>query len=60
MQLLRKARWVLMAFLLSLIPVSSYAGVLISVNIAPPVLPVYEQPPCPEPGCAPEPENTRP
>jgi len=50
MQLLRKARWVLMAFLLSLIPVSSYAGVLISVNIAPPVLPVYEQPPCPEPG----------
>jgi hypothetical protein len=40
----------LLAFLLSLVPASSFAGVLISVNIAPPVLPVYEQPPCPEPG----------
>jgi hypothetical protein len=49
-QLLRKSRWVLLAFLLSLVPASSFAGVLISVNIGPPVLPVYEQPPCPEPG----------
>jgi len=40
----------LLAFLLSLVPASSFAGVLISVNIAPPVLPVYEQPPCPEAG----------
>jgi len=40
----------LLAFLLSLVPASSFAGVLISVNIAPPVMPVYEQPPCPEPG----------
>lgn len=50
MQILRKSRWILLAFLLSLVPASSFAGVLISVNIAPPVLPVYDQPPCPEPG----------
>jgi hypothetical protein len=40
----------LIAFVLALIPASSYAGVFISINIAPPVLPVYEQPPCPEIG----------
>ena len=34
----------------ALIPASSYAGVFISVGFAPPVLPVYEQPPCPELG----------
>ena len=50
MQLLRKTRWMLLALLLSLVPASSFAGVLISVNVAPPILPVYEQPPCPEPG----------
>ncbi|WP_348264537.1 hypothetical protein P8935_08380 [Telmatobacter sp. DSM 110680] len=50
MQLLRKARWMFLALLLSLVPASSFAGVLISVGIAPPVLPVYEQPPCPQPG----------
>lgn len=50
MTLLRKSRWMLLALLLSLIPASSYAGVLISVGFAPPVLPVYEQPPCPQPG----------
>jgi hypothetical protein len=49
-QLLRKSRLMLLAFLLTLVPASSFAGVLISVNIAPPVLPIYEQPPCPEPG----------
>jgi hypothetical protein len=36
--------------LLCLIPASSFAGVVISVNIAPPVMPVYVQPPCPQPG----------
>ena len=36
--------------LLIIIPVSSFAGVFVSVNIAPPVLPVYEQPPCPGDG----------
>ena len=50
MRLLRKSRWMLLALLLSIVPASSFAGVLISVGIAPPVLPVYEQPPCPQPG----------
>jgi hypothetical protein len=51
MKLFRSARWILMAaLLLSVVPASSYAGVFISVGIAPPVLPVYEQPPCPQPG----------
>ena len=50
MQVLRSARWLLLALLVSLVPASSYAGVFISVGFAPPVLPVYEQPPCPEPG----------
>ena len=47
---LRSLRFLLLALLLAVIPASSYAGVFISVGIAPPVLPVYEQPPCPEPG----------
>jgi hypothetical protein len=50
MKLLRSTRWILMALLLSLVPASSHAGVFISVGIAPPALPVYEQPPCPQPG----------
>jgi WXXGXW repeat (2 copies) len=44
------ARLILMALLVAVIPASSYAGVFVSVAIAPPVLPVYVQPPCPEPG----------
>src|SRR6516225_1195180 len=47
---MRSARFVWIALLILLIPISSFAGVLISVNIAPPVLPVYEQPPCPGDG----------
>jgi len=35
---------------LSIAPASSEAGIFISVNIAPPALPVYEQPPVPAPG----------
>jgi WXXGXW repeat (2 copies) len=50
MQVLRSTRWLLVALLLSLVPASSFAGVLISVGIAPPPLVVYEQPPCPQPG----------
>jgi hypothetical protein len=50
MNFVRKTRWMLLALLLSLVPASSFAGVLISVGFAPPVLPVYEQPPCPEAG----------
>ena len=45
------ARWLLLALLLPLIPASqAHAGVLISVNFGPPVLPVYVQPVCPQPG----------
>jgi len=50
MRLLRSVRWLLLALVVTLIPVSSQAGVFISVGVAPPMLPVYEQPPCPEPG----------
>jgi hypothetical protein len=50
MQLSRSVRWLFLALLLSVIPASSYAGVFISVGFAPPVLPVYVQPVCPEPG----------
>lgn len=50
MRVLRAARGLLLVALLSLVPASSYAGVFISVGFAPPVLPVYVQPPCPEEG----------
>jgi len=50
MRFLRSARWLLLAAILFAIPVSSFAGVFISVGFAPPVLPVYVQPVCPEPG----------
>jgi WXXGXW repeat (2 copies) len=44
-------RYFLLALLLAIVPVSSaHAGVFISVGIAPPPLPVYVQPPCPEEG----------
>src|SRR5882757_9058036 len=45
-------RGLLAAVLLAALPLMSSASVLIgvSVNIAPPVLPVYVQPPCPSPG----------
>jgi WXXGXW repeat (2 copies) len=38
------------ALLVALVPASSHAAVFISVGFAPPVLPVYVQPPCPDPG----------
>ncbi len=51
MKLFRSLRWLLLALLLPLIPVSqAHAGVFISVGFAPPILPVYVQPVCPEPG----------
>jgi len=50
MKIFRIARLMVLALLVSLIPMSSFAGVFISVSFAPPILPVYEQPPCPEPG----------
>jgi hypothetical protein len=49
MRLFRSPRWLLLALLVCLIPASSYAGVFISVNFGPPVLPVYVQPVCPQP-----------
>ena len=48
MKLFRSARWALLALLLSIVPVSSFAGIFISVGFAPPPLPVYEQPACPD------------
>jgi len=49
MRFLRSMRLMLLVFAISLIPASSYAGVFISVNFGPPVLPVYVQPVCPAP-----------
>jgi hypothetical protein len=43
-------RKLVMAAALMLVPAASFAGVFISVNIAPPVLPVYTQPLCPGAG----------
>jgi hypothetical protein len=40
----------LAALLLSVAPRPSQAGIAVSITIAPPVLPVYVQPPCPQPG----------
>src|ERR1700744_5235916 len=52
MQLIKSARWLVLAPFLPWIPMRSSAavGVSITVGIAPPVLPVYEQPVCPEEG----------
>src|SRR5215470_2835607 len=50
MRSLKSVRYFLLAFLLLVIPASSFAGVFVSVTIAPPVLPVYTQPPCPGDG----------
>jgi len=50
MKRLRSLRVLLLALLACIVPISSHAAVLISVGFAPPVLPVYEQPPCPQPG----------
>src|SRR6267378_404979 len=45
-----KLRSLILAGLLALSLASSFAQVDVSVNFAPPVLPVYEQPPCPVAG----------
>jgi hypothetical protein len=49
---IRFLRGLIPALALAVLPAISSAGVFIgvSVNIAPPPLPVYVQPPCPEPG----------
>ena len=50
MHVKKSLRFLLVALLLCVVPAASHAAVFISVGFAPPVLPVYEQPPCPEPG----------
>jgi len=50
MRILRCNRLFLSVLLLLAVPASSFAGVFISVAIAPPVLPVYQQPLCPAAG----------
>jgi hypothetical protein len=50
MKTMRSVRFLFLALLMLVIPASSFAGVFISVNIAPPVLPVYVQPACPGDG----------
>lgn len=45
-----KLRSLVLAAFLALPFASSFAQIGVSINIAPPVMPVYEQPPCPEPG----------
>src|SRR6516162_9571612 len=50
MKLIRYMRWILPAFLLCACVITSRAQVSISVTVAPPELPVYEQPVCPEDG----------
>ncbi len=50
MGLFRYSRLVLFGLLLVILPASLSAGVFISVGFAPPPLPVYSQPPCPEAG----------
>ena len=50
----RIVRWILPALLLTFVstvgPTLTPAQIAITVTVAPPALPVYEQPPCPEEG----------
>lgn len=50
MRVFGSIRTMFLALLIAAVPASSFAGVFISVAIAPPALPVYVQPPCPQPG----------
>jgi hypothetical protein len=50
MRPIQTLRTLFLALLVSVVPASSFAGVFVSVNIAPPVLPVYVQPVCPGDG----------
>jgi hypothetical protein len=50
MRILRSARCFSFALLMLSLAAPSFAQVSVSVTIAPPVLPVYEQPPCPGDG----------
>ena len=46
MKVTRLVRYLAFALLLLAIPASSFAGVFVSITVAPPVLPVYVQPAC--------------
>jgi len=46
----RFLRYFLLFMAMLAVPASSFAGVFLSVNIAPPILPVYQQPLCPGDG----------
>ena len=50
MPIFNPLRKILLALATVAMPVSSFAGVFVSVAIAPPALPVYTQPVCPGPG----------
>ncbi len=50
MQITRLVRCLVLALVVVAISASSFAGVFVSVNVAPPVLPVYTQPACPGDG----------
>lgn len=46
----RKIQVLALGLLICAVPQASKAGIAISINLAPPVLPVYTQPPCPQDG----------
>jgi hypothetical protein len=50
MRLIKFARLLIVALVMLVIPVASSAQIAVSVTIAPPALPVYEQPACPAEG----------
>ncbi len=50
MKKLLTVRYLLLALLLTRLSSVSFAGVFVSINVAPPPLPVYAQPACPTPG----------
>ena len=47
---LTQTRWLLSAIAFLLLPAVSFAGVFVSITVAPPVMPVYVQPLCPGDG----------
>src|SRR6202453_1575419 len=50
MRTIRALRTLFLALLVSVVPASSFAGVFVSITVAPPILPVYVQPICPGDG----------
>ncbi len=50
MHIVRFTRLLALTLLMLAIPAASFAGIFVSVTVAPPPLPVYVQPVCPQPG----------